>query len=578
EVSIGINSTIFAPAFELLGGGFDNTESGTVNIGSGQTGMIVNESQLTNEGNIKIDNAAEEAIKILSTGLLIKDGDLRIGKNTPTQEGILVEGTLTNNATGNIEVLTSASTGIEIINLFINRGLFITDGDLIGTSTATIRGNGAFELFGSWNNQGDANIATSTLILSDEGVPSSVTNTTEILSLNRLMINEGNSTATLQSSILVNDVLVFTEGTLDLNGNNISLTSSAILFGETEDNYIFDSEGAGNGYLERTQALNAPTQNTFGDIGVTISSDQDLGDVTIRRRHFNEINTNPIVNRTFEITYTNPSSEINLILSYFEHELGILDETSLSLFDVSANTFAPVSVVNSDATNNLFETEGLLSGTELAFAENSFATVWTGAISSDWHTAGNWSSNVVPNQAYSVIIPSVTTNDPIIENEAAFVKTILIDTDGSLTSRTTLTIEGAENDALIIFGAFSMETQSSLTIKDAGNNGISLSGTGVLQNNGTINLGINNNVGNNYIVNSGQVINDGNIIIDGTGEAPIWNTASGRFYNNSFILIGNDPNSDFDIAALISNEGIFENTASAELELVQHEETALFNA
>lgn len=58
---------------------------------------------------------------------------------------------------------------------------------------------------------------------------------------------------------------------------------------------------------------------------------------------------------------------------------------------------------------------------------------WTGAVSTDWFTAGNWSSNSVPTSADSVIIPSAPTNQPIIGAAGAVCNKITIDSGASLT-------------------------------------------------------------------------------------------------------------------------------------------------
>lgn len=46
-----------------------------------------------------------------------------------------------------------------------------------------------------------------------------------------------------------------------------------------------------------------------------------------------------------------------------------------------------------------------------------FAATWTGALSSSWHTPGNWDTNSVPTAAENVIIPNVTTQ-PVIASDA----------------------------------------------------------------------------------------------------------------------------------------------------------------
>lgn len=55
---------------------------------------------------------------------------------------------------------------------------------------------------------------------------------------------------------------------------------------------------------------------------------------------------------------------------------------------------------------------------------------WTGAVSTDWSTAGNWSTGVVPDNTVNVTIPSVT-NNPIISSADASCRDLTI-TNGLL--------------------------------------------------------------------------------------------------------------------------------------------------
>ena len=68
---------------------------------------------------------------------------------------------------------------------------------------------------------------------------------------------------------------------------------------------------------------------------------------------------------------------------------------------------------------------------------------WTGAISTDWHTNGNWNPSGVPGSADDVTIPDVT-RDPVISSSNAAVKSLTINS-GAIVDLTTrmLTVEGA---------------------------------------------------------------------------------------------------------------------------------------
>ncbi|MGB4959087.1 MAG: hypothetical protein WBO36_06390, partial [Saprospiraceae bacterium] len=71
---------------------------------------------------------------------------------------------------------------------------------------------------------------------------------------------------------------------------------------------------------------------------------------------------------------------------------------------------------------------------------------WTGAISTDWFTSGNWSPNTVPTSSLSVLIPSAPANQPIINASGSVCFGLFIDAGATLTMSNTnpytLTVHG----------------------------------------------------------------------------------------------------------------------------------------
>ncbi len=67
---------------------------------------------------------------------------------------------------------------------------------------------------------------------------------------------------------------------------------------------------------------------------------------------------------------------------------------------------------------------------------------WTGAISTDWNVAGNWSCGVIPAVTTDIVIPNVT-NKPVLGSGAVTINNAAIANGSSLTlSGTTLTVSG----------------------------------------------------------------------------------------------------------------------------------------
>ncbi len=59
--------------------------------------------------------------------------------------------------------------------------------------------------------------------------------------------------------------------------------------------------------------------------------------------------------------------------------------------------------------------------------------IWTGCVSRDWNTAGNWASGTVPTASDSVVIPSGATSQPIIgAGTLAVVHSVKVESGASL--------------------------------------------------------------------------------------------------------------------------------------------------
>ncbi|MFA6165657.1 MAG: hypothetical protein WC700_03505 [Gemmatimonadaceae bacterium] len=81
----------------------------------------------------------------------------------------------------------------------------------------------------------------------------------------------------------------------------------------------------------------------------------------------------------------------------------------------------------------------------------SVALTWTGTVSADWHTAGNWTPVFVPSAADAVTIP-VTTTAPTI-SAPANVLSLFVATGATLTNNSTLTVNGSLNAGTTITGS-----------------------------------------------------------------------------------------------------------------------------
>ncbi len=139
-------------------------------------------------------------------------------------------------------------------------------------------------------------------------------------------------------------------------------------------------------------------------------------------------------------------------------------------------------------------------------------TTWTGTVSTDWNTAGNWSAGL-PDADDHVSIP-LRTNNPVISMAGAIARSMTISTGGILT----------------------IQLAGTLAV-DNGAQGISNSGT--VQNSGTITTGAASGT-SAYGIRNDAVFNNnpgGQINIDRATSYGIYNNA-GTFTNQGTITIG----------------------------------------
>ncbi len=103
---------------------------------------------------------------------------------------------------------------------------------------------------------------------------------------------------------------------------------------------------------------------------------------------------------------------------------------------------------------------------------------WTGAVSSDWNTPGNWSCNGVPGPTDDVVIPNVSPNFfPVIGNFDAFARDLTIHPGATLTYATTGSYNFGIYGGCVVNGSF---TQTGNRYVRFFGNGNTISGTGTV--------------------------------------------------------------------------------------------------
>ncbi len=157
----------------------------------------------------------------------------------------------------------------------------------------------------------------------------------------------GSSSITLSSGATVNGNL-FLESNIDLNGQNITLGSTATLV-----------EGSGiitgaSGAISTTRNLSGITSQNVANLGATITTASNMGSTVITRGvAFQTGNGNEGVKRYYEITpTTNNGLNATLVFNYYDSELNGLTESELILFrsvDAGSNWAEKGGTVNTTA-------------------------------------------------------------------------------------------------------------------------------------------------------------------------------------------------------------------------------------
>jgi len=223
-------------------------------------------------------------------------------------------------------------------------------------------------------NNGDFLVAT-TAPISFTGDASSFIGGDQAVRFFNLEINKtNNQTVSLQRIISVGSGVFLTSGFLNLNGFDLDLETTGHLDGERDDSRII---GANGGNVIFSVNLNSPTNSNPANLGVFITTGQDLGNVIIKRGHQSQANNGAgsTILRFYDILPTNNSNlNATIRVKYLDGELNGLNENSLVLLEnPSPNVWTNLGFTSRDAAANFVEKTGIgnfgrftLSATDVA--------------------------------------------------------------------------------------------------------------------------------------------------------------------------------------------------------------------
>jgi hypothetical protein len=179
----------------------------------------------------------------------------------------------------------------------------------------------------------------------------------------------GGQSVVLQKSIDIINSVEFTSGFLNLNGFNVDLETSGMINGENNNSRFVGTTG---GEIVLHTFLNAPFNANPGNLGLLITSNQQLGDVTIIRGHQSQSGSQ-ITSSTLRYYKISPANNNNLNatlrFNYLDGETNGLDENSLSLFrSENGINWSDIGFTSRDAAANFVEKAGINSVSRLTLS------------------------------------------------------------------------------------------------------------------------------------------------------------------------------------------------------------------
>jgi hypothetical protein len=179
--------------------------------------------------------------------------------------------------------------------------------------------NSTLNVTGNFTNDGTFTPSTGEVVFNGTGAQN-ITGTSAV-NFYDLTNNKASGNLVLQRDITVNNDLTLTSGNIDLNGNELTLGTTASIVGESNANRILGSTGL----VTTTRTYGSPLAGeNFGNIGISISTALAPGVMTVSRGHTRQtgVDGNLGIERYFILSPTvNSGLNASMSFSYFDAEV-----------------------------------------------------------------------------------------------------------------------------------------------------------------------------------------------------------------------------------------------------------------
>jgi hypothetical protein len=595
-------------ALDNVSGSFTN--KGTITIGagaaSGQYGISNTATFSNTGGQIKIDRVTALALYNY-TGTFTNAAGITIGANAASAVGYGIQNyaAFYNNAGGQINIDRVITTAIFNVSTFTNISAIN-----IGANAAT--GSDGIGNSGVFNNNTGGHIRIDRV--TSAGIYHNGTAFTNAGAITMGSLSAGN---TISYGIYIDNNFNNTGGQINIDRVNVAITTNANTFNNagaitigaaTSVATLLNSTGSGtfnnstDGILKGAGSIAAAR---YVNAGGTLSPGASIGIMTF----FTDVETFSNGTMAIEVNGTGVAgTDFDQVNVSFPATLG--GTLALSINYTPAVGDRVVIFTALSLTGAFSTVTGLPANCEILYENKSAVlvcssnppTIWTGAVSTDWNTAANWTAGV-PTTTLDATIPDVV-NDPIISATAGLAWSVTVLPGGILTIANTgsLTLNGdlgkgivnkgtVQNNGVITIGKvsalaasgirneaiFNNNTGAQININRAASSDAALNNvSGTFTNTGGITIGGDAASGQYGIYNNASFNNSsgGKIIIDQVTTAGLFNNVGDTYTNAGLITIG----ATAAIGARgIENYGVFKNNTGAQINIDRATSVALYN-
>lgn len=346
-------------------------------------------------------------------------------------------------------LVSSIGTGTSVA--FSANSNFTVNGNVtIGPSTTFNAGAFIHTVGGNFSSSGIVNASTGKFVFNGTAIQTLST----LSAFYRLQINKTTGLVQLNSNITMNDTLVFTRGNIRTGSFKVIINTNGKVGGAgTTTGWVF-------GTLEITLATGVNITKTFfiGDslryapVTTTFASVTVAGGVNAKTTgtdhpqiSLSTLNSLRNVNRYWTIA-KNGITFTSSVLT-FNWQTADVDVGAVSaLFKVSRYTgvWDTTAVLNPLATS--IQATGVTFFGDFAVGERCAAAVignWTGGLSTDWWTPGNWQCGIIPSTTVNALISTGLPRYPVLNTGVGAVRNLTIQPGASVTvTGATLQISG----------------------------------------------------------------------------------------------------------------------------------------